>query len=424
MNLAYRFPIIYWNAACLISDTGGTEGGENNYTKLASGINKMQSNGIKILLPDINKSTSTFTIDESNNSIIFGLSGIQGVGTEMIAKIINNRPYTSIQDFLDKTNSNKSVTLALIKSGAFDQFGERSDLMDWYIEKTSDLKSKLTLQNLAMLFTANLLPKDGDYLEPYKVYQFNKYLKAHDNKLDERGLNFLTTFGFDDVIKSDMTLNDKLWKKVYDKEMNLYRSYILEYQQELLDKLNGAAIQANKLKYAQGSYSAWEMETVCFYYHEHELANINKNLYNISDFFELPEEPEVDKVYNIRGKEVTLFKLHKICGTCISKDSSKSTVQILTTTGVVEVKFSKEYFSIFDKSVSTIGADGKKKIIEDSWFNRGNKILLQGVRRGNQFVPKKYKNSAMQHRLYKIIKVDENNNLVLQGERLGEEECL
>ena len=173
MNLAYKYPIIYWNAACLISDTGGVEGGANNYTKLATGINKMQSNGIKIMLPDINKSTSTFTIDEANNSIIFGLSGIQGVGTDMIANIINNRPYTSIQDFLDKTNSNKSVTIALIKSGAFDQFGERSELMRWYITKTSDLKSNLTLQNLAMLFSADLLPKDGDYLEAYKVYQFN-----------------------------------------------------------------------------------------------------------------------------------------------------------------------------------------------------------------------------------------------------------
>ena len=424
MNLAYKYPIIYWNAACLISDTGGVEGGANNYTKLATGINKMQSNGIKIMLPDINKSTSTFTIDEANNSIIFGLSGIQGVGTDMIANIINNRPYTSIQDFLDKTNSNKSVTIALIKSGAFDQFGERSELMRWYITKTSDLKNNLTLQNLAMLFSADLLPKDGDYLEAYKVYQFNKYLKAHNNQLDERALNFLANYNFESVIKSDMTINEKLWKKVYDKEMDLYRNYITDHKEELLDIINNQLIETNWNKYAQGSYSAWEMETVCFYYHEHELANINKNLYNISDFFELPEEPEVDKIYNIRGKEVKLFRLHKICGTCISKDSAKSTVQILTTTGVVEVKFNKEYFSIFDKAVSVKGPDGKKKIIEDSWFNRGNKILLQGVRRGNQFVPKKYKNSAMQHRLYKIIDVDKDNNLVLQGERLGEEECL
>ena len=25
MNLAYRFPIIFWNCACLISDSGGNE---------------------------------------------------------------------------------------------------------------------------------------------------------------------------------------------------------------------------------------------------------------------------------------------------------------------------------------------------------------------------------------------------------------
>ena len=28
MNLAYRFPIMFWNCACLISDAGGDEGSE------------------------------------------------------------------------------------------------------------------------------------------------------------------------------------------------------------------------------------------------------------------------------------------------------------------------------------------------------------------------------------------------------------
>ena len=40
MNLAYRFPLIYWNTACLITDTGGAEDLDgdksNNYDKITT----------------------------------------------------------------------------------------------------------------------------------------------------------------------------------------------------------------------------------------------------------------------------------------------------------------------------------------------------------------------------------------------------
>lgn len=46
MNLGYRFPIIFWNTACLITDSGGAdegiEGKNNNYDKIAMAIGKMQ----------------------------------------------------------------------------------------------------------------------------------------------------------------------------------------------------------------------------------------------------------------------------------------------------------------------------------------------------------------------------------------------
>ena len=84
------------------------------------------------------------------------------------------------------------------------------------------------------------------------------------------------------------------------------------------------------------------METVCFYYHEHELMNVNKEKYGLVNFYDLPEQPIVDRIYNFNGKEVPIFKLNKICGTCIAKNKVKSTVKLLTTDGVVEVKFNKD----------------------------------------------------------------------------------
>ena len=35
MNLAYCFPIIFWNCACLISDSGGNEGTEEDEEDIA-----------------------------------------------------------------------------------------------------------------------------------------------------------------------------------------------------------------------------------------------------------------------------------------------------------------------------------------------------------------------------------------------------
>jgi DNA polymerase-3 subunit alpha len=92
----------------------------------------------------------------------------------------------------------------------------------------------------------------------------------------------------------------------------------------------------------------------------------------------------------IKGKQIPIFKLHKICGTCIAKNKTKSIVTLLTTTGVVNVKFRKEYFSLFDKQISERGADGVKHVVEKSWFNRGNKIVVMGIRSGDNFVSKKY----------------------------------
>ena len=89
---------------------------------------------------------------------------------------------------------------------------------------------------------------------------------------------------------------------------------------------------------------------------------------------------------------------------------------MLTPSGVVTVKFRKEYFAMFDKQISERQPDGTKKVIEKSWFNRGQKIVVQGMRSGDAFVAKKYSSSAG-HTLYKITEVFANGEIALQTER-------
>ena len=198
--------------------------------------------------------------------------------------------------------------------------------------------------------------------------------------------------------------------------MDIFRNWLNKNKDEILEKLNQIIFLEEWNKYAYGNISSWEMEVMCFYYHDHELAHLDQLKYGFVDFNELPEDPIIDRTFYKGGKEINIFKLNKICGTCIAKDKAKGTVTLLTPTGVVTVKFRKEYFAMFDKQISELGADGKKHVQEKSWFNRGSMIVVQGIRSGDQFITKKYANSGG-HQLYKITEVFPNGEIALQTER-------
>ena len=84
------------------------------------------------------------------------------------------------------------------------------------------------------------------------------------------------------------------------------------------------------------------------------------------------------------------------------------TCTILTADGPVDVKYRKEEFAHYDAQISKV-VDGKKKVVERSWLNRGNMLLIHGMRQDDQFIAKTYKNSPMVHTTYKITGIDENN---------------
>lgn len=106
------------------------------------------------------------------------------------------------------------------------------------------------------------------------------------------------------------------------------------------------------------------MEALCFYYHEHELSHVNNLKYGIIDFFSLPTEPLIDTMFKRNGKEIPIFQTFKIIGTVINKNDNKNSITLLTTTGIVPVKFTKEYFAMFNRQLSEIQEDGTKHVTE------------------------------------------------------------
>lgn len=429
--IATNWNPIYWNTACLIVNSGATDpdnGGQTDYSKIAKAMGEIINAGIDLSLVDINNSSYGFKPDAKNNRILYGMKAMLNVGDDIIEATIAKRPYTSVGDYYQKVHPGKQAMISLIKGGAFDSMMDRKLCMGWYIWETCDKKKRLTLQNMSGLIKYGLLPeRNENEITARRVFEFNRYLKAICKiktdvtyyHLDDRAMDFLSELGYDSLIQTDSNdylLNIKSWDKEYQVWMDIFRNWIAENKDEILQTLNDKIFKEDWEKYAKGNLSSWEMEALCFYYHEHELAHVDNLRYGFSDFYQLPEEPVVEKTFKRGGKDINIFKLYKICGTCIAKNKTKSTVSILTTTGVVNVKFRKEYFSLFDKQISERGKDGVKHVVEKSFFNKGSMIVVMGIRSGDDFISKKYASSGG-HQLYKIDQIKDDGTLVLRSER-------
>ena len=94
--------------------------------------------GITTVHPDINKSGIFFTPNPENNTILFGLNSIKGVGQAALDEIVAKQPYKDMADLLERTEKrviNKKVMIALIKAGCFDCWNQnRYEVMNQYYE--------------------------------------------------------------------------------------------------------------------------------------------------------------------------------------------------------------------------------------------------------------------------------------------------
>jgi DNA polymerase-3 subunit alpha len=116
-------------AAVLSSDMDNTD-------KVVMLIEECENMGIKVLPPDVNQGKHQFVM-LGEQSIVYGLGAIKGVGEAAIASIISSREkdgkYSDLFDFcrrIDLRKANRRVVEALIRSGALDHLGaHRASLM-------------------------------------------------------------------------------------------------------------------------------------------------------------------------------------------------------------------------------------------------------------------------------------------------------
>lgn len=443
MNLAYLFGDMYWKCACLTVNAGAIgEGKTTNYGKIAKAICEM--NNI-VDYPSINYSEEGFTIHK--NKILFGLKAITSVGEADIELIKANRPYTSFEDFMNKTgNSLGDGTITnLIKSNAFSEFEDRIILMNHYLNSICNYKTSFTLSNIPSLMELGFIDKTK-YNQELKIYYLYKNIATKSNTIkidDKRGewckiSNELLDYFLQEIgeyLKEEVdyfyyqdcyVVKKSKIKSFLDETIQKKLSTNILKNKEVIEEYNKLIYQQIKDKYAKGNESQWEMNSMNYYKGKHELENVDTNRYSITNFFELPSDPVVNETWTSKnGRVFKRYKLSLIMGTVLDRNKDKHTIDLLTPQGVVTLKYYSGLFNHYNKTISKVVDEKGKKVkkrIEESWFKRGSKILVYGFRNGDNFFPRKYKNSIFEHTTMKIQDINTDGTIQVQFERYKESE--
>ena len=120
--LKYKYPAEYF---CTIMSYEAME-------KMPALISGCRKRGLIVHTPDINK--SEIDMSDDDKVIYFGINNVKGVSTaagNIIAERNTHGRYTSVENFLIRTNCKKNVFVALVEAGAFDELvSDRMSLID------------------------------------------------------------------------------------------------------------------------------------------------------------------------------------------------------------------------------------------------------------------------------------------------------
>lgn len=453
LNLGYHYPIIYWNTACLIINAGANEELDDNkstqYGKIAKAIANFKQRSIIVDRPLINEAKFSFVPDEKNNRIIFSFKGLCGIGDDTARAIVEHQPYSSFEDFCKRMVDTKIIGTAkmiiLIKAGCFNELDspDRMETMKKFLSRNVFTPiDKLTMQQFNSALEYDIFPKEMETMiriKNFKAYALHEsfFLKNiidegkkvpkkgyHDRyfALDERGTEFLMEHFNTCIVgtKEDgVIISEKLFNKEWDALIQPLKDYMA--LPETLQLYNQKKLDSTMESYASGSLEQWDMESLSYYPDRHELWNLNEPKYGVVDYNSLPEIPEVYEhtTRRVRGeiKHFPKYKIFRLAGTVLDSDNNKHLVSLLTNHGVVTCKYNKGQYSYYNKRISEQTPAGKKKVLEESWFKRGSKIIVCGYRREDQFVIMKYPDTVYTHTTNRIEEIYNDGTILAQTDR-------
>lgn len=171
---------------------------------------------INVLPPNVDKSEMNFSVYD--NSVLFGLSAIKGIGETFATQIISarNPQFKSIPDFIERMQPSKTQMEKLIKSGAFPVKDKRKAL----IRYLKSLYTPLQFRPVAKAPSYSKLVEDyGMNIEKYRIgakkYDYNKEAILNEyNRIKEEEFNERQKERFKKHIESNKKYleNEPFWE--------------------------------------------------------------------------------------------------------------------------------------------------------------------------------------------------------------------
>ncbi len=180
---------------------------KNKLETAAVFLNDCRQMGLKVLVPDINRSDLDFgSIPDAEgnelrgrriNAITFGLSGVRNVGEGIVRQILADRDekgdFDSFLDFCDRVDLgalNKKAVESLIKAGAFDSLGHpRKGLLDVFEEIVAKTIQRRKEEDMGVQTLFGAMESTGDsYDDRPPIAEFEVFDKTQRLKLEKEML--------------------------------------------------------------------------------------------------------------------------------------------------------------------------------------------------------------------------------------------
>lgn len=249
--LKYYYPIEFFTAVLSIEED---ETKRKKYITVAK-----EFADITVLPPNINESDINFTFNKEKKIIYYGLSKIKGIGETSYEELIKNKPYTGLEDILNKVPKkvfNKRVAINLIKAGALDSFNPNrleslKKLYDLRKDKYEDFDTSRYSESMSIEMEKETLGinlthhtwweevKNEQIFSSEEVFILNKT-----EKTDKRG----RLMAFLNLLVDDCTIEAIAFASTYSKYQAAFQS--TERQLKLIGKKDNEKIIINKLSIA------------------------------------------------------------------------------------------------------------------------------------------------------------------------------
>ncbi|NFV47167.1 DNA polymerase III subunit alpha [Clostridium botulinum] len=348
--------------------------------------------GVQVIHPNINESDLGFSI--YNGSILYGIGSLHNVGEPTTNQIMNKRPYTSFEDFMNKNVNNisedeikidKSALISLINSGCFDGLPieensttlcDRQFLLMKVFYNVTPLIQKVSTTQIPELFDN----PDIDTKEFYKekqLYDLHKKILSKKNKLnlykdDEIITTFKNNYSNDtfEIENDELNIIKNKYTSEYNKHLKHLKQVLKDNNDQYTLLINKSRVVNAYLDYVKNNDEAdLEFESTSFYFSKSWLED-SAEKYHVDEFKDIP---------NLNMDEVGYYKkkdLYTIVGVLTGKIKKHSEIVLLTNSGIVIAKLG-------DILYNSVASDLK----------RGDKIALSGYVGNGFFRAEFYQNN-------------------------------